>query len=72
MLGSAVAAGFPAVHPFSGVDVFVGDENGGAGFEEIFFGREEIVGGGEDGASEAFGGQVDQIGEVRHGFKSES
>ena len=66
MIGSAMAARFPAIHPFAGVDVFVRDENGRSGLEQIFLRREKFVGGGEHRAAEALGGEVHQIREVTH------
>src|SRR5882724_9072715 len=40
--GSAPAR-FPTVHPFAAVGVLVRDENSAAGFEKVFFFREEFV-----------------------------
>ena len=36
-------ARFPTVHPFAAVGILVRDENSAAGFEEVFFFREEFV-----------------------------
>jgi hypothetical protein len=69
VIRGAVAAGFPTVHPLPGVDVFAGQKDGGARLEEVFLGGKEIVGGGKDGAPQAFGGEVDQICKVGGHFR---
>ena len=58
----AAAAGFPAVHPFAVVGIFVGNENAAAGLKEVFFLGEKLVVREEGNAAEAGRGQVDEAG----------
>ena len=55
-------ARFPTVHPFAAVGVFVGNENSAAGFEEVFFFREELVIRQKGFPADAFGCEIDEAG----------
>ena len=59
----ALAATFPAVHPLAAVGVLVGDEDGLAGFDQVLLLGEEVIGTPQHSATEALGGEVDEVGE---------
>jgi hypothetical protein len=61
--GGAAAARLPAVHPFAAVGVLVLEEDRGLRLEQVLLLGEEVVVGPDHGASEALGGEIDELGE---------
>ncbi len=60
--GRAPAAGFPSVHPFTAVGVFIRNEDSAPRLEKIFFLREELIVREDCGAADAGGCQIDETG----------
>ena len=68
MIRRTMTSRLPSIHPFAGIDVFVGKPKRFGGLEEILFGREKFVGSRQHNSAQALRREVNEFRKISIAF----